>query len=133
VRRRVQRLESRQRRRRLPVVTSDRPSCRRAFFRCVVAEVEHIHRRYCLYRRVAKTRTLCSKTYRGRCGMCRLRPSSMYKQLAAYFRVGLLIPEKLHSRVESCNSRVSIETLDFARRWLTAAGQFSTFAFSLPV
>jgi len=28
---------------------------------------------------------------------------------------GLLIPQKSHSRVESCNSPVSIETLDFVR------------------
>jgi len=56
-------------------------------------EVEHIHRRYCLYRRVVKT--LCSKTYRGHCGMCRPRPSSMYKQLAACFKVGLLIPGEI--------------------------------------
>jgi len=27
----------------------------------------------------------------------------------------MLIPGKLYSRVESCNSRVSIETLDFTR------------------
>jgi len=39
----------------------------------------------------------------------------MYKQLAACFKVGLLIPGKLHSRVESRDSRVSFETLDFAR------------------
>ena len=33
-----QRLESLQRRRRLPVVAYDRPCCRRSFFRCGVAE-----------------------------------------------------------------------------------------------
>jgi len=30
---------------------------------------------------------VCSETYRGRCGMCRPRPPSIYKQLAAYFKV----------------------------------------------
>jgi len=33
-----------------------------------------------------RKRGVCSKTYRGRCGMCRPRPPSIYKQLAAYFK-----------------------------------------------
>jgi len=35
--------------------------------------------------------------------------------LCGSFRLGMLIPGKSHSRDESRNSQVSIETLDFAR------------------
>jgi len=46
--------------------------------------------------------------------------------LCGSFRLGMLIPGKSHSRDESRNSQVSIETLDFARgcsfTWVIGVG-----------
>jgi len=109
-------------RRRLYVVASDHPSCRRAFV-CFVSAGLGLQRRTTRRQTTLGRSTwmsagefdwsrayspavsiwadssssplagewrkwgFCSETYRGHCGMCRPRPPSIYKQLAAYFKV----------------------------------------------